>query len=89
MVHGVGDMDEQQKQCIREAVRDGIDEALTKYGVDISDPPSMQADMIYLRKSRTGSDELVKWIKRSAITAAVTGALVALWQGIKDIIHGG
>ncbi|MEZ5690503.1 MAG: hypothetical protein R3D71_02420 [Rickettsiales bacterium] len=45
--------------------------------------------MIYLRKSRTGSDEVLKWAKRSAITAAVTGALVALWQGFKQIIQGG
>lgn len=82
-------MDEEQKKAIREAVRDGVEEALTKYGVDTSDATGMQADMIYLRKSRTGADEVVKWIKRSAITAALTGALVALWQGIKTILHGG
>lgn len=82
-------MDEEQKKAIREAVRDGVEEALTKYGVDTSDATGMQADMIYLRKSRTGADEVIKWIKRSAITAALTGALVALWQGIKTIIHGG
>jgi hypothetical protein len=82
-------MNEEQKTAIREAVRDGLEEALTKYGLDTSDPSAMQADMIYLRKSRTGSDEVIKWIKRSAITAAITGALVALWQGIKTIIHGG
>ena len=77
------------KKAIREAVRDGIDEALTKYGLDTSDPNAMQADMIYLRKSRTGSDEVIKWIKRSAITAAATGALVAFWHGIKAIIQNG
>ena len=82
-------MEEELKKAIREAVRDGIEEALTKYGVDTSDPPAMQADMIYLRKSRTGSDEVIKWIKRSAITAAVTGALAALWQGLKTILNGG
>ena len=82
-------MDEEQKKAIREAVRDGVEEALTKYGVDTSDTTGMQADMIYLRKSRTGADEIIKWIKHSAITAALTGALVALWQGIKTILHGG
>ncbi len=81
--------DEQLKKTIRCAVREGIDDALTKYGIDTDDPNAMQADMIYLRKSRTGSDEVIKWIKRSAITAAVTSALVALWQGIKTIINGG
>ncbi len=82
-------MDEELKKAIRCAVRDGIEDALTKYGVDTTDPTAMQADMVYLRKSRTGSDEILKWGKRSAITAAATGVLVALWQGIKSIINGG
>jgi len=82
-------MDQDTKKAIREAVSEGIDDALTKYGLDTSDPTAMQADMVYLRKSRTGSDEVLKWGKRSAITAAVTGMLVALWQGIKSIINGG
>ena len=82
-------MEEELKKAIREAVREGIDDALTKYGLDTNDPTAMQADMVYLRKSRTGSDEIIKWGKRSAITAAVTGMLVALWQGIKTIINGG
>ncbi len=82
-------MDHDTKNAIREAVREGIEETLTKYGIDTSNPTDMQADMVYLRKSRTGSDEVIKWIKRSAITAALTGALVALWQGIKHITQGG
>ena len=82
-------MDEELKKAIRAAVREGIEDALTKYGIDTGDPTGVQADMIYLRKSRTGSDEVLKWAKRSAITAAITGALVALWQGIKQIIQGG
>lgn len=63
----------------------GIEDALTKYGVN---PNCMQANMIYLRKSRAGSDEVIKRIKRSAITA-LTAALVGLWQGIKTILNGG
>ena len=82
-------MDEEVKKAIRAAVREGVEDALTKYGIDTRDPTGVQADMVYLRKSRTGSDEVIKWIKRSAITAAITGALVALWQGIKTIIHEG
>ena len=82
-------MEDDLKQAIREAVRDGIEEELTKYGVETSDPTAMQADMIYLRKSRTGSDEIIKWIKRSAITAAASGALVALWHGITHTIKTG
>ena len=82
-------MEEELKKAIRCAVREGIEDALTKYGVDTSDPNSMQADMLYLRKSRTGSDEIIKWTKRSCVAAAVSGVLVALWQGIKQLINGG
>lgn len=81
--------EEKTLRLIREAVREGIDDALQRYGVDTADPAAMQADMVYLRKSRTGSDEVVKWIKRSAITAALTGAVVALWQGIKQGLGAG
>ena len=76
------------KQTIREAVREGIDDALTKYGIDIDNPNSMQSDMVYLRKSRTGSEELTKWAKRSAITVAISSLLAALWSAIKQAING-
>jgi len=82
-------MDEELKKAIRCAVREGIEDTLTKYGVDTTDPNAMQADMLYLRKSRTGSDEIIKWTKRSCVAAAVSGLLVALWQGIKQLVNGG
>lgn len=82
-------MDEELKKAIRCAVREGIEDALTKHGVDTTDPNAMQADMVYLRKARTGSDEIIKWTKRSCVAAAVSGLLLALWQGIKQLLHGG
>lgn len=77
----VNNINEKLKQAIREAVRDGIEEALTKYGVDTS-------NLLHLRKSRQGSEEVTKWIKRSAITVFISGLIVTLWQGIKQMIHG-
>jgi len=77
------------KETIREAVSEGIEEALTKYGVDISNPHSMQADLLHLRKSRLGSDELAKWTKRSIITVAISSLLATLWNAIKQAINGG
>lgn len=79
-------MEEELRKAIRAAVREGIEDTLTKYGVDTTDPTAMQADMLYLRKSRTGSDEIIKWTKRSCIAAAISGLLLALWQGIKQLI---
>lgn len=78
--------DEELKKTVRCAVREGIDDALTRYGIDTEDPTAMQADMVYLRKSRQGSDEVLKWVKRSTITVAISGMLVAIWQGIKAAI---
>lgn len=80
-------MEEELTKAIRAAVREGIEDTLTKYGVDTTDPTAMQADMLYLRKSRTGSDEIIKWTKRSCIAAAISGLLLALWQGIKQLIN--
>jgi hypothetical protein len=76
------------KIIIRDAVREGIEEALTKYGIDTSDPTSTQADMLYVRKSRVGSEELTKWAKRSAITVAISSILATLWSAIKQAISG-
>ena len=76
------------KAIIREAVRESIDDALTKYGVDTANPNSMQADLIHLRKSREGSEELTKWMKRSIITVAISSLLATLWGAIKHVING-
>ena len=76
------------KVIIRDAVREGIEDALTKYGIDTSDPTSTQADMLYVRKSREGSDELAKWAKRSIITVAISSILATLWSAIKQAING-
>ena len=82
-------VDDKLKEVIKEAVRDGITEALTKYGVDTPDPNAMQADLIHLRKSRLGSDEVAKWIKRSVITVVISGMIATLVNGIKQAINGG
>ena len=57
--------------------------------LDTSDPNSMQADLIHLRKSRLGSDEVAKWIKRSVITVVISGMIATLVNGIKQAINGG
>lgn len=74
---------------LKKTVREGIDDALTRYGIDTEDSTAMQADMVYLRKSRQGSNEVLKWVKRSTITVAISGILVAIWQGIEQLLNGG
>ena len=82
-------VDDKLKEIIRDAVREGIEEALTKYGIDTASPNSMQADLIHLRKSRLGSDEVAKWVKRSIITVVISGMIATLVNGIKQAINGG
>jgi hypothetical protein len=81
-------IDDKLKETIREAVSEAISETLTKYGVDTSNPHSMQADLIHLRKSRLGSDEVAKWIKRSIITIAISTIIATVINGIKQVING-
>lgn len=85
----MNNINDKLKEIIRDAVREGIEDALTKYGIDTSDPNSMQSDMVYLRKSREGSEELAKWIKRSIITVAISSILATLWNAIKQSFNGG
>jgi hypothetical protein len=80
-------MEESERRLLRETVREGVEEALRLYGFDTSDTPSMQADMIYLRKARLGADEVFKWMRRATLTVAVSSLLLALWQGIKFYVR--
>ncbi len=88
MIKNMENKTRKMKEDIREAVREGIDDALTKYGIDTDNPNSMQSDMVYLRKSRMGSEELTKWAKRSAITVAISSLLATLWSAIKHALNG-
>ena len=67
-------------------VRETVREMFTTMGVDLKDPLSLQADFAFLRKQRTGVDDLSKWAKRSAIGVAVSSGLYALYSGAADII---
>lgn len=80
-------MNEALRKLISEAVRDGIDEALTRYGIDTTDAMAVQADMLYLRKARLGADEIIKWMRRSAFTAAFSGMVLAVWEGVKHLLR--
>lgn len=81
-------MNEMLRKVVREAVRDGINEALIRHGIDTADVAAMQADMAYLRKSRLGADEVIKWMRRSALTALCSGLLLAVWEGMRHLAKG-
>jgi hypothetical protein len=76
----------QQAAMLKKIVRDAVHETLASLGFTPHAPQQMQADMLYMRKARKGSDELMRLIRASAITVAVTGLAYALIAGIKQFL---
>lgn len=70
-----------------ELIKKTVHETLTSLGFTIDDPNAVQQDMAYLRKSRTGADDVGKWIKRSAISVAITAFVSVIWIGIQAAFH--
>lgn len=68
---------------LKRIVRDSVHETLASLGFTPDEPHAMQADMLYVRKAREGSDELIRVIRRSAVTIAASGLIYALFAGIK------
>lgn len=68
---------------LREIVRDAVQETLVSLGFTTDAPHQLQADMMYLRRARLGSDEVAKWVRRTTISVGVSGLLYALLEGIK------
>lgn len=75
------------EQALRRIIDETVHQTLEKLGFTIDEPNAIQADMIYVRKARTGSEEVQKWVHRTAVGVAVTGALYTLWQGIRQAVQ--
>lgn len=74
---------------IEDVVNRSVLKTLTALGVDASSPEAIvqaQVDFAYLRRSRRGAEEVAKWMKRTIVTAAVSGAGAMLWVGFADAI---
>jgi len=71
-----------------------IKDTLIGYGFNASKPHQMQADLVYLRKMREGSEDLARLIKKSAIFIAIPALIYTFWDGlitniIQHIFNGG
>ena len=71
------------EKALRLIIEETVTKTLEHIGFTVEEPTHIQADMIYLRKAREGSEEIHKWIRRTSVGAAVSGALYSLWQGIR------
>ena len=71
------------EKALRTVIEETVTRTLEHVGFTVEMPNEIQADLIYIRKARQGAEEVQKWIRRSAISAAASGAIYSLWQGIK------
>lgn len=73
------------REEIHQVVRASVMETLEHLGFTVDDPHAVQKDMIHLRMARMGQEELAKWIKRTAVGVAVTGALYLFWDALLNL----
>ena len=77
------EMDEVHRGLIQHAVR----ETLSGLGFDLREPNELQADMHYLRQIRSGSEDVGRIIRRSAITISFTTGLYLLWEAVRTLLQ--
>lgn len=68
---------------LRRVIEETVMRTLGHIGFTVDAPNQIQADLIYVRKARQGAEEIHKWVRRTSISVAITGALYSLWQGIR------
>lgn len=77
---------EEMREVAHEAAKEAVRETFKPLGVDIDNADSYSEftdDMRYLRRQRKGSEELGKWVRRSAVWVAIPAVLYALWEGFR------
>lgn len=83
-------MTEQEvKAIIHETAKESVHETLQALGFEVETPREVQADQLYLRKIRKGSQDVNIYVRRSAIWALIcTGAYMA-FLGLKSYLKNG
>lgn len=69
---------------MQRVIEETVMRTLRHVGFTVDTPHEIQADLLYVRKARIGAEEVQKWIRRTSVGVAVTGALYTLWQGIRQ-----
>lgn len=75
-----------EKLC-RQIVRQTVEETLSGIGFDMNAPNQLQADMYYLRKLRNGSEDMMRVVRRSAITVGFSTSLFLMWEAVRGILQ--
>lgn len=76
--------EEELTALVRAAVRDGVDDALTRLGVDSSNPIAMQRDFQAIRQWREASEAIRRRGIMALVGVLVTGVAGVLWLGVRS-----
>ena len=63
--------------------------AMVELGLDANDPREMQADFVFLRNQREGSEQVGRYVKLALYGGVITAGLTALWWGIQVAFNAG
>lgn len=71
---------------IRQQVDEGVSDALTRVGIDSSDPIEAQQDAQFVREWRKTTSAVKRKGLLTAAGILVAGTLAALWLGVKGLL---
>ncbi len=74
------------EEDIRRIVREAVFETLSGLGMATNEQQEVQADFIYMRKMRKGSEAMGRTIRTTAITAIVPTFIYLIWQAVKEAV---
>lgn len=74
------------REEIRQQVDEGVSDALTRVGIDTSDPLAAQKDAQFVREWRNTASAVKRKGMITAVGLLVTGILGAIWLGLKAML---
>lgn len=77
------------EEAMRRVVKETVHETLSGLGFDTHNLAEMQADMVYLRHLRKGSEDVFSKIRLVLLTTTIPGILYLLWEAFKNKIKNG
>ena len=78
--------DARRGAALDEAVLKAVAMILTSFGIEEDDRKELQLDFIHLRKWRHSVEQAQSLTFKAVLTVIVTGALGAMWLGIKAML---
>lgn len=75
------------RKVSEKAAQEAIQATLKSLGMDAGDHKQMQADMLYLRKLRTGSEFISRKILATGVSVMAGAGLWMAWEALKAAVQ--